>query len=101
MKLIKIHKSYSSGSRDLFIFLPDDICLNEDGSIDNGNIDNYVEEECYRDPSGANNGWSADWEIVSDQELINKEAEKKLKYINRSIEDLIQEKEDISKLIKK
>lgn len=101
MKLIKIHKSYSSGFRNLFIFLEDDLCLNEDGSIDSKSIDYYVEGECYRDSAGANNGWSADWEIVSDQDLINQVAQEKLKSIDRSIERLIQEKEGISKLIKK
>lgn len=87
MKTIKIIKSYSSGSKILYVIVPE----NCSESI----IKQYVEIECDKDLSGRSNGYSFVWEVETDIDVILGVIKNNLIFINHKIETLQYEKVDL------
>lgn len=80
MKVIDINKRYRNGTKTHFLVLDD--------SYTNEGIDCAVEEWCDSDPAGANYGYSYEWKIVEDPDLIKNVINDKIKIINNQIDSL-------------
>lgn len=81
MKVITITKSYNSGKKYHNIVL-------YDGSLSHDQICEIVEDWCENDPSGANYGYTSDWEYISDPILIKSALTNEYDYILSGIQNL-------------
>ena len=86
MKIIKIHKMYSSGSKNHFLVITE-------MENDENYINELVENWCEDDPAGMNNGYSYDWEYVNDLNVIKEEINNRISRIEKNIKSLNYEKE--------
>jgi hypothetical protein len=93
MKVVKINKSYNSGTKEHFLVL-----LNEPYS--NDDINYLVEEWCESEPSGMNYGYSYEWWFVEDNELINTILKDKIKVVDSQIEAFKTKKCEMEKHLK-
>ena len=81
MKIIKITKSFRSGTVIGYIVSYDDAASKE-------YIEDMVEEWCEDDLAGHSNGYEYEWEYVTDENLIIKIIEDKIKYCDIKIEKI-------------
>ena len=93
MKVVKINKSYRSGTKEHFLVLLDEPYSNDD-------INYLVEEWCEYEPSGSNYGYTYEWRFVEDEELINTILKDKIKIVEHKIERLKTEKCEMEKYLK-
>lgn len=93
MKVVKINKSYRSGTKEHFLVLLDEPYSNDD-------IDYLVEEWCEDEPSGSSYGYTYEWWFVEDEELINTILKDKIKIVERKIERLKTEKCEMERYLK-
>ena len=93
MKVVKINKSYNSGTKEHFLVLLDEPYSNDD-------INYLVEDWCESEPSGMNYGYSYEWWFVEDDELINTILKDKIKIIDSQIEVLKAKKCEMEKYVK-
>lgn len=97
MIVVKIEKSYRSGTRELFLIIHKREIYEGFG---NEAIEYKVEERCEIDPGGHSYGYDYSWEIVNDKETIKKVLSDELKSINRKIERLNSDKKEIEETLK-
>ena len=93
MKVVKIHKSYRSGTKEHFLVLLDEPYSNDD-------IDYLVEEWCENEPSGSNYGYTVEWRFVEDTEIINTILKDKIKITECEIEALKTKKCEMERHLK-
>lgn len=93
MKVLKIYKSYRSGTKEHFLVLLDEPYSNDD-------IDNIVEEWCESDSSGMIYGYDYKWCFVEDEELINNILKDNIKNTEREIELLKTKKCEMERYLK-
>lgn len=93
MKVVKINKSYRSGTKEHFLVLLDEPYSNDD-------IDYLVEEWCEDEPSGSYYGYTYEWWFVEDEELINTILKDKIKILESKIERLKTEKCEMKRYLK-
>lgn len=93
MKVVKINKSYRSGTKEHFLVLLDEPYSNDD-------IDYLVEEWCEDEPSGSNYGYTCEWWFVEDEELINTILKDKIKILESKIVRLKTEKCEMERYLK-
>ncbi len=93
MKIVKIIKSYNSGTKEKFLVLLDKPYSNDD-------INSLVEEWCENEPSGMNYGYGYEWEFVEDENIIKDVLITELKSLNNKISTLENRKIEIEKFLK-
>ena len=74
MKTIKINKSFRNGIKVLYVIIPDD--------YSDFQINESVEEECYKDSRGESYGYDSDWEIETNDDVITKVIDDKITNID-------------------
>lgn len=92
MKVVKIRKSYRSGSNEHFLVLLDEPYTNED-------IEYLVEDWCDSDPSGSNYGYDFEWHFVEDQSIIKNILKDKIRILEGKINRLKLEKSKMEKYL--
>ena len=93
MKLVKINKSYRSGTKEHFLVLLDEPYSEDD-------VNYLVEEWCESDPAGMNYGYTYEWWFVEDEELINTILKDKIMIVEREIEALKTKKCEMESYLK-
>ena len=88
MKIVKIKKSYSSGSKEHYLVLTGD-------HYSDSTIDDLVEDWCESDPSGQNNGYQSEWQYVNNKEIIRKVLEEEKIILNSKIKNLKDKLKDV------
>lgn len=86
MKVIKIHKTFSSGFINHYLVI-------SEGENNESYINELVENWCENDPAGMNNGYSFKWEYVEDLNVIKDVLIKRLAVVTDKIDSLNYEKE--------
>ncbi len=84
MKVIKIEKSFRFGNIEHYEVVSD--------SHTNEYITDIVETWCERESSGQNYGYSWEWTLVDDSELIREVVKEKIKIIDKKISGLRSER---------
>jgi len=93
MKVIKIKKSYCSGTIEHYLVLTDDLRSSCD-------IDDLAEDWCETDPAGMNNGYTFTWDYVEDELLIKSAVHAEILRINNQITSLNLRKNKLENYIK-
>lgn len=93
MIVVRIKKSFRGGRSVNHIVLFDEPYSNDD-------IEYSVEDWCENDAGGAEDGYTCEWDIETDEAIINDTLNKKLKNINDSIVYLNTQKNKIENFLK-
>ncbi|MFW6243048.1 MAG: hypothetical protein ACOC2W_02720 [bacterium] len=93
MKVIKINKSIISGTINHYKVLFDDDYSDE-------LIDSIVSDWCDEELSGMHNGYSYEWSVVEDPDLIKSVLKKELKIIEVKMDNLKSKRDKIEKYLK-
>lgn len=86
MKVVEIKKYYNAGVKTHYLLIVDD----EISVLDE------VDEWCEKDPCGQSNGYSYEWELVDNIEIIEKVISDRIKRCNEAISFFQNEKNKIT-----
>lgn len=88
VKVFKIKKYFRNGKETHNLVLKGHQHESEDS------VEHYVDRWCQQEPSGHNNGWSAEWDEVTDPKEIKRAIQSKIDLLNERVTSLENEKMD-------
>lgn len=92
MKVIDVRKRVVSGEIKHYLVVDSDSTDDE--------INNDVEDWCESDPSGTSYGYSYNWSVVDDKDIIDLALKLRVEKIEKSLKRLQEEKEKIERYLK-